>query len=187
VATAGDVIENPITGERIVFLHTSADTQGELLQLELTAPPEGAAAALHLHPEQEERLEVLSGAIELKIKKEQRTLRAGEQFAVPKRTPHTWWNEGSEEARVRIELRPARRTETFLETAFGLARDGKTNQYGTPGVLQRAVLLNHYKSIYLTGVPVGLQAFGTLPLALLGRLLRRRAWYPKYSANPPKK
>jgi hypothetical protein len=31
----GDVIENPITGEKIVFLQTSKDTNGEILELDL--------------------------------------------------------------------------------------------------------------------------------------------------------
>jgi hypothetical protein len=34
VAHAGEVIENPVTGERVVFRQTARDTGGELLQFE---------------------------------------------------------------------------------------------------------------------------------------------------------
>ena len=46
----GDVIENPVTGERITFLRTSAETGGALaeMELELRAPdrPERAVHQL---------------------------------------------------------------------------------------------------------------------------------------------
>jgi hypothetical protein len=35
VAHAGEVIENPVTGERVVFRQTARDTGGELLQFDL--------------------------------------------------------------------------------------------------------------------------------------------------------
>jgi hypothetical protein len=38
VAQAGDVIENPITGERITFLKTTRETNGELLRFEYVVP-----------------------------------------------------------------------------------------------------------------------------------------------------
>ena len=36
-------IENPLTGERIKFLKTATDKDGELLQLEFAAPLQGSA------------------------------------------------------------------------------------------------------------------------------------------------
>ena len=40
------------------------------------------------------------------------------------------------------ELRPALNSETFFETLYGLARDGKTDENGVPNFLQQAVTLN---------------------------------------------
>ena len=37
MAHAGAVIENPVVGDRIVFLRTTADTAGELLEFDLFA------------------------------------------------------------------------------------------------------------------------------------------------------
>jgi hypothetical protein len=40
--------------------------------------------------------------------------------------------EGGEEVRVRVEFRPALRTEVVLETLAGLAREGRTTRAGLP-------------------------------------------------------
>ncbi len=49
MAKAGDIIENPATGERITFLNTTQETNGELLRFEYVLPP-GFTIAEHVHP-----------------------------------------------------------------------------------------------------------------------------------------
>jgi hypothetical protein len=49
---AGDVIENPVTGERLVFRKTSRETNGEAVVIETFVKPNGFVAAAHLHPYQ---------------------------------------------------------------------------------------------------------------------------------------
>jgi hypothetical protein len=51
----GDVITNPVTGERLRFLKTARDTGGELVRVEVTVEPNGFVAAAHVHPHQSER------------------------------------------------------------------------------------------------------------------------------------
>ena len=46
----GETIENPITGERITFLATSADTDGEAVVIETVVEPHGFVATAHVHP-----------------------------------------------------------------------------------------------------------------------------------------
>ena len=38
MAYTGEVIENPVSGERITFRRTSADTNGELLEFDVELP-----------------------------------------------------------------------------------------------------------------------------------------------------
>jgi hypothetical protein len=45
------VIENPVTEERIAFLETSEDTNGELLRIEYVLPP-GFSISEQVHPRQ---------------------------------------------------------------------------------------------------------------------------------------
>jgi hypothetical protein len=75
VIHAGDTIENPTTGERIVFNKTSAETNGEAVEIEVYVRPGGIVAAAHVHPYQTERFEVISGRIGMKLGR--RKLEAG--------------------------------------------------------------------------------------------------------------
>ncbi|MBO0706281.1 MAG: hypothetical protein J2P39_13235, partial [Candidatus Dormibacteraeota bacterium] len=56
---AGRVIENPVSGERIVIRRSGAETGGALLAFDLFLPPGAHVPAGHVHPEQEERFTVL--------------------------------------------------------------------------------------------------------------------------------
>ena len=67
---AGDQIENPVTGERIVFHETSAETNGERVVFETIVQPGGFVASAHLHPLQTERFEVLEGTLGMRRGKE---------------------------------------------------------------------------------------------------------------------
>ena len=60
---AGDQIENPVTGERLVFHETAAETNGERVVFETIVQPGGFVAAAHVHPFQTERFEVLAGTL----------------------------------------------------------------------------------------------------------------------------
>src|SRR5438132_14412053 len=63
----GHVIDNPISGERIVVRQSAVDTDGQLLAFDLFLPPGGHVPATHAHPVQEERFTVLSGQMRFKV------------------------------------------------------------------------------------------------------------------------
>jgi hypothetical protein len=63
MAYSGQVIDNPVSGERFVFHRTAGDTGGELLAFELTLDPDGHVPGGHVHPVQEERFEVVRGTM----------------------------------------------------------------------------------------------------------------------------
>lgn len=185
MARTGDVLEHPVTRERIVWRQVAEDTRGELLQIDLFAQPGGFVAAEHVHPNQEERFEVLAGTLALRVDGRERTLGVGEVAVVPAGRPHAWWNAAPEEAHVLGEVRPALRTEMFFETFFGLAKDGKTNRRGLPNPLQLAVLMREYEDeLRLARPSITIQRGLFGPLAVLGRLLGYRGWYPRYTAKP---
>lgn len=118
MASAGETVENPRTGERVTFVRTAADTSGELLELELVWPRPGLRAAEHVHPGMEERYEVLSGTAAFRIGGEDRTAGAGDVVTVPPGTPHLAWNPTEEPVRLRVEFRPALRWEEFVVRLF---------------------------------------------------------------------
>ena len=154
----GDTIHNPVTGERITFLATSADTDGDAVVIETVVQPHGFVAAAHVHPAQSERFAVKSGTLGVKAGGRKLTLGSGEVVTVEAGTPHRFWNAGEEPVCFVCEIRPALQFESLLETMFALAADGKTNRKGMPNPLRLAVIANaHFDTVQLPFPPALLQ------------------------------
>jgi|SRR5215218_9836283 len=73
---------------------TLADTDGRLQRSELWIPPGAPAGPVHAHPREEERLELLSGTMELHVGGRRRTLERGDGTVIPAGAPHVWRNAG---------------------------------------------------------------------------------------------
>jgi quercetin dioxygenase-like cupin family protein len=168
----GTVIENPVTGERIIFRKTSRDTGGQAVVIETFVQPDGFVAAAHVHPSQEERFEVLKGSVGFKIGRDKLVAGPGQRVTVPAGTAHKFWNAGDTEAHFVCEVRPALQFESLLETMFALAADGKTNKKGMPNPLRLAVIANaHFDTVRLPFPPAILQRIGLALGSPAGRLL----------------
>jgi len=183
MAKAGDTIESPHSGARIIFLKTARDTNGQLLQLDDLMKGGGRVPIEHVHPYMEERFEILSGSARLSMRGQQRDVGAGQKVVVPAGTPHVWGNPNDDEVHLIIEFRPALRMEEWFETFFGLQKDGKVNpNSGLPNVLQWAVISREYEDeIYLASPPLLVQRVRYGLLATIGKLLGHKARYPAYS------
>jgi mannose-6-phosphate isomerase-like protein (cupin superfamily) len=169
---AGDMLENPITGERLLFRKTSSDTGGEAVVLETFVKPDGFVAAAHVHPYQEERFEILDGSVGFMLGGKEFVAGPGEKLTVPTGTPHRFWNAGEEEARFVCEVRPALQFEQLIETMFALASDGKTNSRGLPNPLRLAVIANAtFDTVRLPFPPAWMQRMGLAMGAPVGRFL----------------
>ena len=185
---AGDVIENKVTGETMRFVLTGRETAGELLRIEMAVRPGGFVPAEHVHPHQEERFQITSGRITLRIGGQERLYTAGDDIAVPAGTPHVWWNSGADELRVMLEFRPAGRFDEFITTFFAMAAAGRMNARGLPrDPLQMGVTLAEYRdAIRAVRPPWAVQRALFALLAPLGRLLGYRpdVTYPGGAENP---
>jgi quercetin dioxygenase-like cupin family protein len=180
----GQTIENPITGERVTFRRTAADTEGAVVVVEVFVKPHGFVAARHVHPNQEERFEILSGALELMVGADTLTAQAGDRVVVSPGTPHSFRNAGHETAHFVCEVRPALQFESLLETMYTLAADGKTNGKGMPNPLRLAVVARaHFDTVQLPFPPARLQQLGLALAAPLGRLLGYPATYKGSDAS----
>jgi quercetin dioxygenase-like cupin family protein len=175
MARSDETIEHPVTGERITFLETSGDTAGERLRMDFRILAGGFVAAEHVHPYQEERLEVRSGVARFRLEGTGGMAREGEHVVVDPGTPHVWWNDGADELLATVEFRPALRTEFFFETFFAWAAEGKTNRKGLPSPLRFAVLAREYRDEVRLPIPYPVQWLIATPAAGLGRALGHRA------------
>lgn len=177
-------IDCPTAGKRVRYVATAADTGGEYARFEmwLAPPPDSHGPMRHVHPEQDETLEVVSGRMGVWHEGETRLLDAGERVTIPKGDRHRFWNEGPDELRLVGEVRPALRTERFMRVTYGLARDGMSTPSGMPlNPLRLAVLLERYDDLlYLAAVPLSLQRLGVRLLAPLGRAVGYTSDYPEY-------
>lgn len=179
MARPGDIIENPVIGDRIVFRRTRDETDGELLEFELYAQPSASGPPRHVHRHSEERFEVIQGQLRVEVGDQVMSFGEGEAFTVAPGVAHTWWNDGETEARVQVRLQPEAGMEAFLETMYGLAKDGKTNAQGLPNLLQLAVTASAYRDAsYVTTPPLIVQKLLFAVLAPIARRLGYRAEYP---------
>lgn len=146
MAQPGDVIEHPITRERVTFLTTTAETGGAFVRGELAVAPGGFVSLAHVHPLQEERFAVRSGILTIVVDGAERRLGPGESISIPAGTPHEWRNADPIEMVAIVEFHPALNAEECFESGFGLAQDGKVDPVtGVPDPLWLALLMVTYR------------------------------------------
>ena len=145
MAYAGQTIENPVSGEKITFIQTSADTDGELLEIELELSPDGAVPGAHIHPEQVERFEIVEGQMAFRMGLKKIVAGPGDVVTVPAGKIHAFKNAGDETAKVRVQVRPALQMEQLFETTVALAEDGRTTSKGMPKPLDLALFVRQYR------------------------------------------
>lgn len=184
MAHAGQILDNPVSGERIVFRRTAADTGGELLEIDLELAPDGHVPGKHVHPVQEERFEVLSGTMRFKLGRKTVLAEAGDVVTVPAGVAHRFENGGDEPARVRVQVRPALRMEQLFETAVALANEGRTTSKGMPRPLDLALFVREYADEVQGAFPPAWVQQATL--APLAWLARRRGLAERYLTVSPK-
>jgi quercetin dioxygenase-like cupin family protein len=114
------VLQNPLSGERIVIRTRASETNGELLAFELFLPPGGHVPAGHTHPIQEERFTLLDGALRFRLGRRTLVAQAGQTVCIPAGTAHWFENPGRRPAHARVEVRPALRMQEVLERSMGL-------------------------------------------------------------------
>ena len=179
-STPEDAIEEPHTGQRVVFRRRAS----ERVAGDLFVRP-GGYVPVHVHALQVERFEGVSGTLRFRLGRKQVTLGPGDTVVVPAGTPHGFRNVGPETANFLIELIPPLRGEEGLRTLFGLQRDARlrVTGLGVPRpVLQVAVLFDEYlDEIHLPLVPFPVQRVVFRALARLGTWRGYQATFPEYA------
>ena len=185
-STPEDAIEEPHTGQRVVFRRRAS----ERVAGDLFVRP-GGYVPVHVHALQVERFEGVSGTLRFRLGRKQVTLGPGDTVVVPAGTPHGFRNVGPETANFLIELTPPLRGEEGLRTLFGLQRDARLRltRLGVPRpMLQVAVLFDQYlDEIHLPLVPFQVQRVVFRALARLGTWRGYQATFPEYASTPDRR
>jgi len=178
----GEVLENPVTGERATILEFAWTNPEGRVVAELTALVGARVGGEHYHPALVERFTVLEGELTLKRDGQTSVLRKGESAVIEAGVWHDWWNAGDMNARVRVEVTPGERFAYMIETLFGLARLGHVNAKGMPSLLQLALVGQEFSDVIVFRKPppsVQRALFGVL--APIARRRGYRATYPQLS------
>src|SRR4051812_29490178 len=91
-------------------------SDAEAFEVLATYRPGGSPPPAHFHPAQDERFEVLEGAVSVRVDGEERELPDGSAIEIGRGQVHQMWNPGTEPARVRWLTTPAGRTEQWFRT-----------------------------------------------------------------------
>jgi mannose-6-phosphate isomerase-like protein (cupin superfamily) len=194
MARAGQVFENPVTGERMIFNKTGQETNGTILDIEFFVKPNsGAGLNAHVHPHFSERVEIVSGSACYQVGKNQLQASTGDVVVLPKDVPHIHpWNIGQDVLHWRKitqldtpDMQILEAAAGFFESLYALAQQGKVGKNGLPtNPLQTIMLLYSLEpSAYVAGIPIGLQRslFGTL--AAIGRIPGLKTSYQATSTS----
>jgi quercetin dioxygenase-like cupin family protein len=101
----GAILVNPVGGH-VVFKVRGAETGGTMTVLETVVTP-GDGPPLHVHETDDEAIYVLEGEIDFRVVDEIYGNRSGSFVFVPRGTPHTFQNVGSDDARMLLIFTPA--------------------------------------------------------------------------------
>ncbi len=182
MALSGDVLVNPISGERFTFRKTAAETNGDLLAFDLELSPDGRVPGAHVHPIQEEHFEVVAGTLQFRMGPRVITGGAGDHVVIPPGTIHAFKNASNIPVHVRVEVRPALRMEELLETTVALAREGRTTAAGLPHPLDLALFMREFEAE--VRAPLAPARVVRAVLAPLTWLARRRGLDTRYHSTP---
>jgi len=178
----GEVWENPITGERAIVLERPWDNPEGRATAELTALAGARVVGEHLHPALVERFTVLEGELTVKRDGQESVLQQGETAVVEQGVWHDWWNASDRDVRVRVEVTPGERFVHMIETMFGLAGLGHTDEKGMPFPLQLALIAREFSDVIVfRSPPLAIQRVLFGAIAPIARMRGYRATYPQLS------
>lgn len=179
------IIEAPHRGERMVFLKTAAETNGDYLEFDHYFKPGCGYSPEHVHIDQDEVYEVVSGAATYQIAGVEKTASAGETIRIQRGTYHVnpWNKTGTKELYLHRRTTPEGEAQLFFTTWFALDRAGGW------GLLKPTMEMNTFQisvmqmylptKSYVGGIPIWMQQIGIPVFAWVGRLMGYKERYPE--------
>jgi quercetin dioxygenase-like cupin family protein len=173
-------------GERLTFLGSRSDEQGEYLEARNSVSP-GSGPPMHVHHLQEEVLTVESGTMGWqRLGEEEHLARSGESASFAPGEAHRFWNAGDDELICSGFVRPPDNLEYFLTQVFESTR---VNGGGRPRLFDAAYLLSRYRSEFaMADIPRPVQRIVFPIVVVVGRIFglhRRFAGAPEPVSRSP--
>jgi len=156
------------------------------LTYDVTGRPRGLVAQPHVHTDQVERFEVLSGEMRLVLNRRRHVLRAGDRMEVPAGQPHRQLASGAGDGHVRVTVSPAGRTEEFLRRLAALSRERQFTRQGFPKPLAAArLILDFADTGHATFPPLPVQRLIANAVLALAEMWREYAFVDEWDVAAP--
>jgi mannose-6-phosphate isomerase-like protein (cupin superfamily) len=164
-------------GEQLTLRRIKTDDGIEELRLTGSLPARRPGPPLHIHFEEHEHGEVVSGTLSALVDGNLLVIKAGGSAHFPMGSAHRWWNDGDEELLLRGVVTPAADLDRFLQALFEVLNAGSPNR--PPLFYMAHVLYRHRKTQAVLVVPRAVQRTLFPIVVLLGTVLgkyRGTAW-----------
>jgi quercetin dioxygenase-like cupin family protein len=157
------------SGERLTIRRIKTDNGVEELRLTGSLPAHRQGPPLHIHFEEDEYVEVVSGTLSALVNGSLLVKKAGDSGHFKKGSTHRWWNDGDEELVLKGVVAPAVDLDRYLQAMFEVLNAGPPNR---PPIFYMAhVLYRHRKTQSALVVPRAVQRILFPVVVLLGTVL----------------
>jgi len=144
------VFENPLIKDKVTFIKTARETNGDYSLVEVELQP-GGGNSMHYHKTFAEEFIAVDGILGVDLENKKLRLQPGDTATAEKLQIHRFYNPGNKPIRFLVKISPARQSfEDGLRIAYGLASDNRTNKKGIPKSLTHMSLLFYLTD---TGLP----------------------------------
>jgi mannose-6-phosphate isomerase-like protein (cupin superfamily) len=149
---SSEFVEDPLFRQRYRF-----SRDGDALRIEIHTAPGGGVLADHVHPQLEERYEVLEGEVTFRVEGKPVVAGPGAKVVVAAGVRHSFQNTGTDTARLDVEADPALRLRESIEGGVSLARAEKSTASGKPrslrALIEAAALAQRYRDTVVLSSP----------------------------------
>jgi quercetin dioxygenase-like cupin family protein len=178
-------INKPIalpSGDSVELLETSAMTGGERVRSRIVFAANGLRVPPHVHPLQDEMLEVVSGRLTYFLAGKKPVADAGTTVRLPRGIGHQHHCEEKEAAVAIQTMTPGLDFDYLLENLFGVGAEGRLT--GPSYLLHLLVFLAKFKSAFSSpSLPLWFQKGVGKAVAPFAYILGYRAVYQRFSGE----
>jgi mannose-6-phosphate isomerase-like protein (cupin superfamily) len=152
-----EFVEDPLFRQRYRF-----GRDGDVLRVEIRTDPGGGVLADHVHPQLEERYQVLKGEVTFRVDGKPVVAGPGAKVVVTPGVRHSFQNTGTETSHLDVEAEPALQLRESIEEGASLARTEKFSATAKPrsfrALVAAAALADRYReTVVLSSPPPAVQ------------------------------
>lgn len=156
------------TGESITFIKTSADTNGEYLEMICTLPAARQGPPKHIHTFQTEFFEATEGKLGLFVGDHNKVLEPGQAYELPANTKHGFYTADNTDIKFRVVYKPALDIEWFMTEIFASMNRANSTK---PSIFEASYILSQLNGqFYLAGIPIFAQKIFFSIFSAIGKL-----------------